>query len=871
MSCTIDSRQPPSTALSALIEGARLRLEAGTQALRKAYETEGRASVVLQGRTRLVDAEVKLLWEASAMPDGAALLAVGGYGRGELFPASDIDLLILLPAAPDPLTCDKLSAMFAALWDIGLHISHAVRTVEECVAAALEDIATQTSLLEIRLLAGARERLAALEEAFDASLDLRQFYKAKLLEQEQRYARFNDSPYALEPNCKDSPGGLRDLQLLSWIALAARFGPGWRELARQQLITANEATELRSAERFLQHLRIRLHYHCGRAENRLLFDHQEALAQMMAIKPSATRRASEVLMQRYYVNAKTVSQLNTILLHNYAAVIFPGGGAAISINARFQVVREFLDIRHEDVFSRHPSALFECFLLLQQRSELRGMTARTLRALWAGRKQINAAFRAEPEHQLLFMQILQHRRGVGTTLRRMNDYGVLARYLPGWRQIVGQMQHDLFHVYTVDQHILMVVRNLRSFGMGEHAHEYPLMSRLLLAFDHPWVLYVAALFHDIAKGRGGDHSLLGMVDAREFCRNHRIAPDDSALIIWLVEHHLTMSHFAQKEDCSDPEVLQRFADIVGDERRLSALYLLTHADIRGTSPKVWSNWKGRLLENLFHAVQRLLRGASADQALGLKDRRDDARRLLRYQGLFNTDADQLWAEFDELYFMRHSAEEIAWHAQALHAYRTQVPEPPQSRQVLVKARHDDDSDGIQVMVYAPDDRDLFVRLTAFFARHGFTILEARVHTTRGGHALDSFVLQYPAGGDDEAKHIQLIERQLVRSLQPGQAVHGPAQALPSRQVKHFPITPEVRIRADESGRQYILTLTAADRPGLLFAVAEVLAQHDICLHTARISTMGERVEDTFLLSGAALAQENQLLRIERELLDRLQA
>ncbi|MBP8216334.1 MAG: [protein-PII] uridylyltransferase [Thauera sp.] len=852
-----------TTALQPVLAEARKRMAESMAALRAEYEARPHTATLLKGRAALVDGEIARLWATCEMPTAAAVVAVGGYGRGELFPASDVDLLILLPEPPDAAMQARLSTLVGGLWDMGLEIGHSVRTVDECLIAAADDITVQTSLLEARLLTGSATLFGELVNRYREALDVRAFYKAKLLEQEQRYARFNETPYALEPNCKESPGGLRDLQMLGWIARAAGLGLSWRDLARRRLITGGEASELRNVERFLQHLRIRLHYLTGRAEDRLLFDHQEKIARALDIDSTATRRASEVLMQRYYVTAKMVMQLNTVLLQNYGSVIFPDRGAAIVINARFQVVRELLDIRHEDVFERHPAALLECFLLLQQRSELKGMTARSLRALWINRNRVNAAFRARPEHRELFLQLLQQKRGIVRAFRRMNEYGILSRYIPSWRRIVGQMQHDLFHVYTVDQHILMVLRNVRRFTMGEHAHEYPLMTRLIIAFDRHWLLYIAALFHDIAKGRGGDHSTLGMVDAREFCTVHGLAPADTALAVWLVEQHLTMSRVAQKEDTSDPEVIERFARIVGDERRLTALYLLTHADVRGTSPKVWNGWKGKLLEDLFFATQRLLRGATPQEALGLDGRLEDARRQLRFHGLRPGVEDALWERLDPVYFMRHSAEEIAWHTRVLY-YRTTSDEP------VVKARVAEDEEGVQVMVFTRDQKDLFVRLTGFFGRMGFTILDAKVHTTRHGYALDSFMLQDPGRQAAYRDIVNLIEHELTARLQQPGVPERPSRGRMSRHVKHFPISPEVSIRPDEAGRHHVLSLTAADRPGLLFDVASVLADHGIRLHTAKIATLGERVEDTFLLTGQTLAQDAQVLKIERELLDRLQ-
>ncbi|MDR2261363.1 MAG: [protein-PII] uridylyltransferase [Azoarcus sp.] len=857
------SSVPPDPALQETVAAERARIEAGRAALRASYETRPLTRALLHGHATLIDGAVIRVWQACRMPMFAALAAVGGYGRGELFPHSDVDLLILLPTPPDTGLGARLAVLVSALWDIGLAIGHSVRTVDECLQAARADITIQTSLLEARLLTGEGALFKHLRARYHEQLDIREFFRAKLLERDQRYARHSDTPYALEPNCKESPGGLRDLQLLGWIARAAGLGRNWRELARRRLITGNEASDLRGCERFLQHVRIRLHYIAGRAEDRLLFDYQERLAHAMGIEPSLARRASENLMQRYYLTAKKLTQINGILLQNYGNEIFSERGLpAIIINDHFQAVRELLDLRDENVFERHPPALFECFLLLQQRSELKGMTARTLRALWVNRVRINPAFRTDPGNRARFLEIIQQKRGIVHAFRGMNQCGILSRYLLPWRKILCQMQHDLFHAYTVDQHILMVLRNMRRFTMGEHAHEYPLMTRLILGFERHWLLYIAVLFHDIAKGRGGDHSILGMDDAREFCEAHGLQAEDTELVVWLVRHHLTMSHVAQKEDTADPQTIQKFAATVGDERRLTALYLLTHADIRGTSPKVWNGWKGKLLEDLFFITQRLLRGATPQQALRQDTRLERARQTLRYHGLRAGIEDELWARLDAVYFMRHTPDEIAWHTRILY-FQVTTGDP------VVKARVSDESEGLQIMVYAPDQKDLFMRLTGFFSRMGFSILEAKVHTTRHGYALDSFILQNTNDDGNYRDILSLIEHELVITLHHPDKITRPAPGRLSRQVRHFPVTPQVSLRADEAGRHYILSLTTADRPGLLFDIAEVLARHDINVETAKIATLGERVEDTFLLTGGGLSLAARAIKVERELLERL--
>lgn len=854
---------PLRGAFDDLIADAREQLRTGFEKLVAQYKARPMTGPILTGRTRLVDSVLVRLWQGFAMPPGLALVAVGGYGRGELYPYSDVDILILLPQEETPELRARIGSFVTALWDAGLEIAQSVRTVEDCEREAADDITVQTNLLEARLLVGDLPLFERFRDALYAGLSVPKFFEAKKSEQEQRYARHEDTPYALEPNCKESPGGLRDLHMLVWISRAAGYKVAWRELMRHGLVTGSEARELREVERFLQHTRIRLHLLTGRREDRLLFDHQDKLARAFGCEPQGAKRASEVFMQDYYINAKKVTQLNTILLLNFAGQFLADQNLpAMVISEDFQQVRELLDIRDEQVFERRPRAMFEGLLILQQRSELKGLSARAVRAIWQYRNRINAEFRADPQNRELFLSLLQQKRGIVATFRRLNQFGLLSRYLPPWNRILCQMQHDLFHVYTVDQHCLMVLRNLRRFTMAEHAHEYPLMTRLIFAFDEQWLLYIAALFHDIAKGRGGDHSQLGMEDARQFCADHELAPRQTDLVVWLVGQHLTMSHVAQKQDIGDPEVIRRFAALVGDERHLTALYLLTHADIRGTSPKVWNGWKAKLLEDLFNATRRLLRGATPQEALGADARIEDARRLLRYHGLRTDTEKPLWRHLDQLYFLRHSPDEIAWHTRQLY-YRPEVAQP------VVKARLVESGDALQVMVYTPDAKDLFKRICGCIARLGFTILDAKIHTTRHGYALDSFMLQNPEEGPRYRDVIALLEHELAARLPADQAVERPAAGRLSRKLRHFPITPRVDIRADDGGRQYVLSLSAADRPFLLYDVADVLAGNEISLHSAKIATLGERVEDTFVVSGVALANNQTVLRIKQELQDRL--
>ncbi|MCF8173815.1 MAG: [protein-PII] uridylyltransferase [Burkholderiaceae bacterium] len=852
---------------SAVASAAKSLLTESQSALALAWHEKRQGLPLLKGRAALVDSVLRLVWSSLAMPEDYALAAVGGYGHGLLYPGSDVDLLILLPESPgadhEPRAASQLEQLIGTLWDVGLDIGHSVRSVEQCLEEADRDITVKTSLLEARYLAGSHTLFENLEQRSNAALDPAEFFKAKQLEQAERYARYNDTPYSLEPNCKESPGGRRDLQVIRWVTHAAGIGNEWKALTKAELITTSEVRQLEGADQFLRELRIELHYLAGRREDRLLFDHQEKLAQAMGIEATEAKRASEVLMQRYYQNAKLVTLLNVLVMQILADRLLPARpGPPIIIDSHFQMVREQLDVREETIFQQFPRTILECFLLQMQRSELKGMTPRTLRALWRAQGRIDAGFRRDPENRALFLKLFQQQHLVHP-LRRMNQYGILGRYLPAFGRIVGQMQHDLFHVYTVDQHILQVMRNLRRFAMPEFAHEYPFCSRLMAGFENRWLLYLAALFHDIAKGRGGDHSQLGKKDVARFCRDHEIAGEDAELLSFLVEQHLTMSQVAQKQDLADPEVILAFASTIGDMRRLIALYLLTVADIRGTSPKVWNAWKAKLLEDLFRMTASVLSGTTVLQLTGVAERQEEARRILRYHGLRPDIEVNLWNQLDTAYFMRHAAEEIAWHTRILY-------HRPDSKVPVVRARLNPMGDGLQVMVYVPDQANLLARLCGFFARAGYSIVDAKIHTTRHGYALDSFVVFAFDSTQIYRDVIALIEHGITEQLEQQPPLPAALSGRVSRLVRHFPIAPEVDIRVDDRGSHYLMSINTADRPGLLYAIARILDEHNITLHTAKIATLGERVEDVFLISGKELERTATVVRLEQDIVAALE-
>lgn len=834
----------------------RLSLRAARTSLQNDFSFHSQPRRHLRAHANLVDDHLRIAWQLLSLPPGLALVAVGGYGRNELYPHSDIDLLILLPQQPDTALQYQLQDLIGMLWDIGLEVGHSIRTIDDCMTESA-DVTVLTTLLDSRLVAGNHVLFRELRDRVTRHLSHRDFYLAKAREQQNRHARFLDTDFNLEPNIKESPGGLRDLQTALWISRASGFGNSWGKLAMAGLITSQEARAVARHEALLQTLRIRLHYIAGRREDRILFEYQTELADQMHIAATDTRRASEHLMQHYYRTKRAVLQLNAVLLQNLHTNLFPESTTAIPLNEHFISRDDLLEANDDMLFERDPSAILEGFLIMEKHPNLTGFSVPSLRALWRARRKIDAAFRRNPRNRALFMEILRQPHGVTHVLRRMSRNGILGRYLPAFGRIVGQMQHDLFHVYTVDEHILMVVHNLRCFALDKHAHEFPLCNKLMKDFARPEVLYIAGLFHDIAKGRGGDHSTKGQADAALFCKQHGLTREDSELVVWLVGQHLTMSRTAQTQDLSDQDAIAKFAEKIPNDRFLVALYLLTVADIRGTSPKVWNVWKGKLLENLFRATRRFMVGGKIEDQVG--EIRTRTRELLNLYAVGPERHELLWGQFDAPYFLHHEPDEIAWHTRLL-AHRVNTATP------VVKTRLSRIGEGIQVMVYCPDQLFLFAHICVFFERLNYNIMEAKIHTTQHGYALDSFLIM--AASNDKTNYrdvMNYIEYELAQELTGVDTLPAPHAGRINRQLKHFPITPKVSITSDEKGR-HTLSILAGDRPGLLARIACVLARHRINLRSAKINTLGARAEDAFQIAGAELLQLQAVAALREELL-----
>jgi len=841
-------------------------LQSSGSALRSVHATLAKSSA-------LADTALKALWQRVNFDHRFALLAVGGFGRGELFPYSDVDVLLLLPedAAPetDPQLKQQIENFIGSCWDAGLEIGSSVRSLTQCVHEAAQDITVQTALLEARLITGSNSLFAQFQSRFFAALEAPAFFVAKTLEMQQRHSKFENTPYALEPNCKESPGGLRDLQIILWMAKAAGYGSSWEQLEAHGLATAFEVQQLRRNEALLRLIRVRLHLAAQRREDRLVFDLQNAVALdfgFTAPPESTDKRAfarpSEALMKRYYWSAKAVAQLNQVLLLNIEERLSPSTQTLRPINARFFDKAGMLEVASDDLYQRQPHAILETFLLYQTTVGIKGLSARTLRALYNARALMNGKFRTDPINRETFKQILQQPEGITHAMRLMNQTSVLGRYLWSFRKIVGQMQHDLFHVYTVDQHILMVLRNVRRFFIVEHAHEYPFCSQLAAGWDKPWILYAAALFHDVGKGQGGDHSKIGALEARRFCRQHGIERVDARLIEFVVREHLLMNQVAQKSDLSDTDVIAAFASRVGSERYLTALYLLTVADIRGTSPKVWNAWKGKLLEDLYRLTLRALGGHAPDLHAEVEARKREALILLALRALPFEAHKALWDTLDVGYFMRHEAADIAWHTRQLSRFVG-------AGKTIVRSHQSPLGEGLQIVVYAPDQSDLFARICGYFDQRGFSILEARIHTTSNGYALDTFQVITQAMPEHYQELTSMVESELNLAISQARPLPAPSRGRTSRRVKSFPIAPRVTLQPDEKGQHWLLNISASDRIGLLYRVARVLAKHQINLQLAKINTLGERVDDTFLIDGPQLQNNRSQIEIETELLETL--
>lgn len=831
---------------------------------------------LIHERSAFIDMILHYAWYQYEWDDDAALIAVGGYGRGELHPHSDIDILILLDNKAANKYDDNLREFVTFLWDIGLEIGSSVRTLKECIKIGKADITVATNLLESRPIVGSRKLSHELSKhTLGKKLwKAKNFFNAKWQEQEARHQKFNDTESNLEPNVKNSPGGLRDIQMINWVAKQYYGISSLRKLEGLDFFTEHEFAVLRKGEEFLWRVRYGLHLIAGRPEERLLFEHQRELAETFGFVDTDKRLAVEQFMYEYYRTVMVLRELNDVLLQYLSDLIKnpKSKGKVKPINERFQLKDGYIEVKHDKIFDQYPSALLEIFVLMGTQPHIKGATSSTIRLIRDKRWLIDKSFRAAPENRAMFMAIFSIKHGLVTQLTRMKRYGVLGRYLPAFGKITGQMQHDLFHRYTVDAHTLLVIRNMRRFTLPEEEKKFPIAAHVINNLPKPELLYIAGLFHDIAKGRGGDHSILGAQDAEKFCEDHGISRRETRLVSWLVEKHLLMSYVSQKCDISDPEVIQSFALQVGDQIHLDYLYALTVADMCGTNPDIWNTWRASLMRQLYLETKRALRRGlenTIDISELIEEKQHQALLKLSDKKVKKEDALALWAKMGEEYFIRESHLDIAWQTKALLKHDSDEP------LILIQESSNMRFKGAtEIFIYVKDAQHVFVAATTCLAQLALNIQDARIYSSADGYTLDTFYVldeQYhPIGHQPEL--FKVIAKELREELRlVGEYSNIVARRTP-RLLKHFTTPTKTRISNDIGRGCTVLEVISPDRAGLLATIARVFMDFDISMQNAKISTLGERVEDVFFITdaqGQPLGDPEFCVNLQNEICRRL--
>ena len=850
-----------------LIQSLKGALARADDCLTKKFHDHEDVDQLVKARAWVVDRLILHAW-ASLIPAGenVSLVAVGGFGRGELHPHSDVDLLILLgESSPGEPLRNAIEAFVTLLWDAGFYLGHSVRTVEACVSESKKDIATATSLMESRLLSGERKML---EEMLDATAadqvwSAAEFFDAKFAEQLNRHEQYHGTAYNLEPNIKEGPGGLRDIQMIGWVAKRHFSTQSLHTLVARGFLTESELQDLKDGRTFLWEIRFALHLLAGRGEDRLLFEFQRKIADHFFVGDAVGQAEAgqpnivvEQFMQRYYRTVMRLERLNEMLLQLFREeLLLNKNVTSKNLGIDFQVTRGFLEVSDQDLFEKKPIAMMELFVLLAKNEEILGVRASTIRLIRDNLHRIDEAFRADGQARQYFFELFCQPSGVYTQLQRMNRYGVLAAFIPVFGNIVGRMQFDLFHVYTVDQHILFMIRNLRRFAYGKYRSEFVHAADIYLQIDHPEILYMAALFHDIAKGRDGDHSTLGAQDALQFCRQMPMNEEHTELVAWLVKQHLVMSQTAQRRDISDPETIKGFCEIVESQTRLDYLYLMTIADIEATSSKLWNSWKDSLLWELYSITSIALQESNVDifsrQHL-ISESREIVRKLLQQKGFDPAAIEVLWDSLAQNVFLSFSTEQLEWTAST-------VLNSDPGNAVLVAIREAKEQGVSELLVHTPDYDGLFAAVTAVIDEIGLDVLSARVGATTSKKSFDLFQLMdrhaQPLNYIDSARLQARLREVLKDSSVPQQVV----RRLP-RRLRPFKSTLRIRFSAAHGGEKTLMDLECSDRPGLLSNISAAIVTCGVRIHDARIATMGDRVEDAFILSDRQNAPLDRKLR-----------
>jgi [protein-PII] uridylyltransferase len=838
-----NNEKPHSEVLN--ISFYRHALQQGQAYLKQQFEAQADIITLVQQRAAFIDEVLQDLWQHH-IPANApiSLVAVGGYGRGELHPYSDIDLLILLDDAVSEQPPSELSTFLTLLWDVGLEIGHSVRTIQECRQQAEDDITIATNLLETRLLCGDKALYSALQQLTinHKTWDTSRFYQEKKHEQLQRHLKYNDSINNLEPNIKESPGGLRDLQVISWVAQQHFDVKDLKGLKQKGFLANSEFQQLDKARRFLWRVRFSLHLVANRKQEKLMIDHQREVAKQLGYQETDSRLAVEHFMKDYYRCARSVSQMNELLLQLFEENIIQANEISEikPINRRFQIHNGYLETINSGIFAFYPYAMLEVFLILQQQPEIKGIRADTIRQLHAHRHLIDKRFRSDIKNRSLFMEIIRQPKGVTHEFRRMNRLGILGAYLPSFGQIVGQMQHDLFHAYTVDEHTLFLVRNLRRFSCPEYQAEFPLCSEVYEQLPKPELLFIAGLFHDIAKGRGGDHSKLGVVDAAAFCMQHSLSDFDTDIVTFLVRQHLAMSATAQKFDIHDPDVIKKFGETVQTVDRLNYIYLLTVADIRATNNNLWNGWRDSLLKQLYHTTKQwLVAHDEVAKSTAEKSRRQQASALesLVDQSFSEQQIIDLWQYYESDYFLRHTVDEICWQTKCRLQNLTTA--------TLVNIRKHDQENMLEIFICTQDRPRIFAATTACLEQLQLDVLDAKISITADGYTLNTYIVN---GLNQHPSDITLALEKQLNNLDD---IKTQSSVMTPRKMKLFETTPNIQFQTNEEQNHTVMELKTHDRPGLVSSVAQVFLQQDIQLSNAKLATLGDQVEDVFFISTLA--------------------
>ncbi|ENU17181.1 [protein-PII] uridylyltransferase [Acinetobacter lwoffii] len=824
--------------------------------LQESFENGQSIRDIILARSNLIDEALQFLWQHAELDQtDLALFAVGGYGRREMLPYSDVDIMILSEDEINPEQEQLISTFISSLWDVGnFKPGISVRTINECVNQASSDLTVATTLIEARLIIGNENLCRWPRRIVSRTWTDKTFFDAKMDEQHKRYAQHNNTESNLEPDIKNAPGGIRDINQIGWIAKRHFRVNRIYDLVHLGFISEFELGVLEEAESFLWEIRHHLHRLTKRDENRLLFDYQRDIAAKFGYVREEAHHPNypiEQFMKRYYRSAQQVSTLNEMLLAYFnESVITPRlpqyERQIEEINQNFKLVDGKLAVQHHKIFSENPNAILEIFYLLANRPEIEGIRARTLRLLTLAGKRIDQDFRDNPVHQALFMAIIRSPHRLYDTMVAMKRYGVLGNYIPAFGQILGLMQYDLFHIYTVDAHTLLLLRNLNRFKEPEFAKEFPVVSSVFQRLTRRDIVYLAAIFHDIAKGRGGDHSELGASDAIKFCRSHGFTERESNLVAWLIQNHLVMSVTAQKKDISDPDVVKEFAEKMGDMEHLDYLYTLTVADINATNPKLWNTWRASLMRQLYTQARDVIRsglGRPVDYQMLIEDTKFAASELL-VQDFSLDEVEKVWQELGDDYFLKETADEIAWHTRAILQHGDN-PAPL----VLMRAHRKYAQDAVQIFIYTQDQPNLFATTVAILDRMNLDVQDARIITATKAFSLDTYVVLDRFGTllTDPEREATVIEA-LKDALSHSDEYPGLMQRRIPRQLRHFDIENTVDISINPALNQNMVEIATLDHPGLLAKIGGLFMMQGLDIHSAKIATLGERAEDIFFVT-----------------------